>query len=460
LFILFCVKFLAIDREIGDRRGEGNALGNLGNAYACLGDASKAIEYHKQALAIDREIGDRRGEGADLGNLGNAYAALGDAHKAIEYHEQALPIFREIGDRRGEGNALDNLGNAYAAFGDARRAIEYYEQALPIFREIGDRRGEGNALDNLGNAYAAFGDAHRAIEYYEQALPIFREIGDKRGEGANPDWLGLAIAAPFIAKGAEVFSNIVGETLSEAVGDLCRSVVDRLKGDSSAEKALAEAQAKPDSKIKQTALQAAIAGKMEEDADFAEQIEKLVKTIQKESAGSAFNQRGQTVNGPQTNIAGSVQGSVFSGEFKGPVSTGGDAIDFRGSKGAIFKPTGSVSQHFGDRIEVHGDGNVFGSGSASSFKGTDMRKFQADLQSLRKALSGSGLDDETREAVDADLQTVQTQAEKPRPNKVMLLSKIRSAADILSAADGSAGAVERMQSLASGLLSLAGQLFS
>lgn len=198
---------------------------------------------------------------------------------------------------------------------------------------------------------------------------------------------------------------------------------------------------------------------MEDDADFAEQIEKLVKTIQKESAVSAFDQRGQTVNGPQTNIAGNVRGPVFSGDFKGPVSMSGDAIDFSGSKGAIFKPTGSVSQHFGDRIEVHGDGNVFGSGSAAAFKGPDMQKFQADLQSLRKALSGSCLDDDTREAVDADLLTVQTQAEKPQPNKVMLLSKLRSAADILAAADGSAGAVERMQSLASGLLSLAGQLF-
>jgi len=199
---------------------------------------------------------------------------------------------------------------------------------------------------------------------------------------------------------------------------------------------------------------------MEDDADFAEQIEKLVKTIQKGSAGYAFDQRGQTVNGPQTNIVGSVQKAVFSGEFKGPVSMSGDAIDFRGSKGAIFKPAGPVSQHFGDRIEVHGDGNVFGSGSAAAFKGTDLQKFLADLQSLRKALSDSGLDGETREAVDADLQTVQTQAEKPRPNKVMLLSKLRSAADILAAADGSAVAVERMQSLASGLLSLAGQLFS
>ena len=50
-------------------------------------------------------------EGAWLGNLGNAYAALGDVHKAIEFYEQALVIAREIGDRQGEGADLGNLGN-------------------------------------------------------------------------------------------------------------------------------------------------------------------------------------------------------------------------------------------------------------------------------------------------------------------------------------------------------------
>jgi len=182
---------LAISREIGDRRNEGNWLGNLGSAYYALGDARKAIEYYEQALAISREIGDRRGEGNRLGNLGSAYAALGDAKKAIEYYEQALVIAREIGDRRNEGNWLGNLGHAYAALGDAKKAIEYYEQALVIAREIGDRRGEGNRLGNLGNAYAALGDAKKAIEYYEQHFAIAREIGDRRGE-ANASWnLGL-----------------------------------------------------------------------------------------------------------------------------------------------------------------------------------------------------------------------------------------------------------------------------
>jgi hypothetical protein len=163
------------------------------------------------------------------------------------------------------------------------------------------------------------------------------------------DLLGIAaIAAPFVAKGAEVFSKTVGEKLGSLVGDLSRSVTDRFKGDISAQQTLAAAQEKPDSKARQAALQAAIAEKMEDDPDFAKEIQRLVETIKKEGRRSVFDQRGQTVHGPQTNIAGGVQGAVFSGEFKGPVSMGGDANDFRGSKGAVIKPSGPVSQHFGD----------------------------------------------------------------------------------------------------------------
>jgi tetratricopeptide (TPR) repeat protein len=183
---------LAISREIGDRRGEGSDLGNLGLAYADLGQVEEAIAYHQQALAISREIGDRRGEGSDLGNLGSAYADLGQVEEAIEYYRQALEIARQIGDRRNEGNWLGNLGLAYAALGQVGEAIAYHQQALAISREIGDRRNEGNWLGNLGLAYYSLGQVEEAIEYYRQALEIAREIGDRRVEGNALGNLGLA----------------------------------------------------------------------------------------------------------------------------------------------------------------------------------------------------------------------------------------------------------------------------
>ena len=179
-------------RAVGDKQAEGAALGNLGLAWARLGEPRKAIEYHERALAVSREIGDRRGEGNALGNLGIAWKDLGEPRKSIEYMEQVLALMREIGDRRGEGNALGNLGIAWKDLGEPRKAIDYHEQRLDIAREIGDRRGEGNALVNTGNAWNLLGEPLKAIEPHQQALDAFREIGDRRGEGNALMCLGIA----------------------------------------------------------------------------------------------------------------------------------------------------------------------------------------------------------------------------------------------------------------------------
>jgi tetratricopeptide (TPR) repeat protein len=170
-----------------DQGAQGVHLGNLGLAYADLGETDNAMVYYEQALDIARKIGDKRGEGNQLSNIGRAYADLGDTRKSIEYLEHALNIALEIGDRWNEGNQLGNLGIAYTDLGDIRKSIDYLEHALNIAREIGDRRGEGNQLSNLGRAYANFGDMEKSIDYLENALNIAQNLGDKRGEG-NAFW--------------------------------------------------------------------------------------------------------------------------------------------------------------------------------------------------------------------------------------------------------------------------------
>ncbi len=103
----------------------------MGIAYEKLGETHKAIEYYEQALKIAREIGDRRGEGANLCNLGSAYYHMGETSEARITTSRRLEIVR--GDRRshGEGNALwgqaicyeetNNLGSCHQK---CRRGIE------------------------------------------------------------------------------------------------------------------------------------------------------------------------------------------------------------------------------------------------------------------------------------------------------------------------------------------------
>ena len=122
----------------------------LGNAYYSLGQYQRAIEFHQQSIAIERKIGDRKGEAEALVGLGNAYDSLGQYQRAIDFYQQSIAIEREIGDRKGEANSLGGLGIAYYSLGQYQRAIDFHQQCLEIAREIGDRNGEAASLGNLG----------------------------------------------------------------------------------------------------------------------------------------------------------------------------------------------------------------------------------------------------------------------------------------------------------------------
>ncbi|MGK7955338.1 MAG: tetratricopeptide repeat protein [Crocosphaera sp.] len=176
---------LDISRNIGDRQGEGDSLGNLGSVYQFLGQYQQAITYYEKALEIFREIGDRFGEGMALTDLGSAYRSVGKYQKAIFYHQQSLEISREIEDKLHERNTLGNLGNVYCSLGRYQEAITYHQQSLEISRETEDKFGEEKSVANLGNVYFYLGRYQEAITYYQRSLEMLKEIGDKSGERVN-----------------------------------------------------------------------------------------------------------------------------------------------------------------------------------------------------------------------------------------------------------------------------------
>ena len=67
----------------------------------------------EQALGIFREMGNLKGEGWTLNNLGKTCSALGQQEQAREYLEQAFLLRREV-DPSGAGRTLNNLGAVYA----------------------------------------------------------------------------------------------------------------------------------------------------------------------------------------------------------------------------------------------------------------------------------------------------------------------------------------------------------
>jgi tetratricopeptide (TPR) repeat protein len=175
-------KSLQLCRQIGDRRGEGKTLNQLGNILLLQGDHAGGKKYYDQFLTISREIGDRWGEGQVVRNIADTYLSQYDYGGASKYFEQALEITREIGNRTIESSALVGLGNIYLEQGEYTKAKNVFEQSLNIARDIGNKPWEAKTLSQIGRYFHRQGDYLRAQSYYEQAIEIYRQLGNKLSE--------------------------------------------------------------------------------------------------------------------------------------------------------------------------------------------------------------------------------------------------------------------------------------
>ena len=216
-------KALAIKKEIGEKEGEASSYGNLGTVFKSLGQYDKAKEYLEKALAVQIEIGDKAGKATSYGNLGTVFESLGQYDKAKEYLERALAIKIQIGDKNGEASSLGNLGTVFISLGQYDKAKEYLEKALAVQIEIGDKKGEASSYGNLGTVFNSLGQYDKAKEYLERALAIKIQIGDKEGEASSYANLGTVFtslgqydkAKEFLAKGLGIRKQI-GDKEGEA----------------------------------------------------------------------------------------------------------------------------------------------------------------------------------------------------------------------------------------------------
>lgn len=130
---------LALDREGGN---EASALasdyGNLANALDSMGDLKGALKMQQQALDAFNQVGDKRGAGATLNNLGILFVELGELDEAQKYYEQALAMARETSYHRGEPDPMSGAGDVLLARGDLAGAKKNYEQAMAMCKEMSE----------------------------------------------------------------------------------------------------------------------------------------------------------------------------------------------------------------------------------------------------------------------------------------------------------------------------------
>lgn len=144
-----------------------NILNMRGSVAADLGHAVEANEYFQQALVARREIGDRWGEAQTLGNIAVVAADGGDFSIALVRLEEALNLWKKIGDQVYIAITQVNLGDAARRIGEYGLARKHLTAAVITFEAYDRQDGRFHAIHNLAGVQMDCGelkDAHMRLQ--------------------------------------------------------------------------------------------------------------------------------------------------------------------------------------------------------------------------------------------------------------------------------------------------------
>jgi tetratricopeptide (TPR) repeat protein len=179
---------LTIQREIGDKEGEGKTLNHLADVYIGGNTDQKrlkeALELLQQALTINREVNNQSNETVSLGMLGWVYNNLGNNEQALKFLNEALAKSRENGFRLWQGQVLVMMTIIYNTQGNTQQALASAQQALPILKSVGSD-WTNTALFLLGGIYQNQKQYPQAREYYEQALAIAKQTDNRTNQAQS-----------------------------------------------------------------------------------------------------------------------------------------------------------------------------------------------------------------------------------------------------------------------------------
>lgn len=181
-------------RDIGDRRRHADALVSLAFATSEF-DPAAAVALNDESLKTLRDLGDVRGEGQALLARATAQLALGRLSETREALERSLDLLRRAGDQYFELFATLFLGRVKLVMGDGAAGMLDYRSVLEMSRTVDMWIGIAAALDLVAEVAIWTGDAARAVRLGAASQRLKDELG-----GGVPPAAGGAVAPLIVAR--------------------------------------------------------------------------------------------------------------------------------------------------------------------------------------------------------------------------------------------------------------------
>jgi predicted ATPase/class 3 adenylate cyclase len=193
---------LALWLDLGDEPEIANAYYNASFSYAVpptnggpdIDADGIGLGYVEEARRRFHELGDLRGEANALWALGNYRFFRDQPGSGAAEFRAALDMFRRTGDRTMEAWALHMLGSALLRIGAIDEARSHIAHAIRHFHEAGDAAGLTLSFDDMSALEVAAGDLARAARLRGAARNLTTETGaglasyveDMYGEDKRP----------------------------------------------------------------------------------------------------------------------------------------------------------------------------------------------------------------------------------------------------------------------------------
>ncbi len=173
-------------RSTGDRAEIANALYNASFSYVFVGpgvDASNldpdriGLALMEEALAIYRELGDKRGAGNAIWAVGNWHYFHQQKDVALGNFREALELFSATSDETMVAWAHRMLGATLLRLDQVDEAAGHLEAAMRQFKSAGDTSALTLALDDYSALAAARGDLPRSARLHGAARALAQSTG-------------------------------------------------------------------------------------------------------------------------------------------------------------------------------------------------------------------------------------------------------------------------------------------
>ncbi|MFS8096693.1 hypothetical protein LFM09_06085 [Lentzea alba] len=140
-----------------------------------LGETTLAGDRFAEVLVLRRAIGDERGAGGALMNLGISYGARGELRKAAEYIQESKDIAERLGMVNQRALTLDNLSVAYFELGELDRALATSIESVDLHAGRDQRRALANALATLARIHAERGETAEGLAAAERCFAVAKD---------------------------------------------------------------------------------------------------------------------------------------------------------------------------------------------------------------------------------------------------------------------------------------------